>query len=145
MESKASQSCVNRHVPFCIVNRPFGCTSFWLFNWRPPKIRTNGLTSEHHVDPQTSPVPYTFSGGNTVKSGDKITVTVEGGDFLGFAGQAHDSKGEPIEDKDNPVTKVEFQGIAAAGYKGKVKFVGTVAKDGATFWVRKVLKEVDVE
>uniref|UniRef100_A0A1B0BIX8 Reelin domain-containing protein n=1 Tax=Glossina palpalis gambiensis TaxID=67801 RepID=A0A1B0BIX8_9MUSC len=138
----------------------------------PQQICTNGLTPEHHVDPQTSPVPYSFSGGNTVKSGDKITITLEGGDFLGFAIQAHDSKGEPIgtfkivesnksqtlscsnpDDtlthkkipKDNPITKVEFQWIAPAGYKGKVKFVGTVAKDGATFWVRKVLKEVDVE
>uniref|UniRef100_A0A1A9VZM2 Reelin domain-containing protein n=1 Tax=Glossina brevipalpis TaxID=37001 RepID=A0A1A9VZM2_9MUSC len=154
-------------LTFCLTVPAFGYST-----GGPQQICTNGLTPEHHVDPQTSPAPYSFSGSNVVKSNDKITITLEGSDFLGFAVQAHDPKGEPIgtfkivesnksqtlscsnpDDtlthkkipKDNPITKVEFQWIAPADYKGKVKFVGTVAKDGAVFWVRKVLKEVDVE
>lgn len=40
---------------------------------------------------------------------------------------------------------MEFQWLAPNNYKGKVTFYATVAKDGHTFWVRKVVKEVDVQ
>lgn len=62
----------------------------------PQAVCKNGLTPEHHVEPQSSAVPYSFSGSNGVKAGDKITLTLGGGDFLGFALQAHDKSGKPV-------------------------------------------------
>ncbi|KAM7352065.1 defense protein l(2)34Fc-like [Cochliomyia hominivorax] len=137
----------------------------------PPAVCKNGLTPEHHVDPQSSQVPYSFSGGNSVKAGDKITLTLGGGEFLGFALQAQDAKEQPVgtfkvvetnksqllkcsaagdtlthvQLNRKPITSVEFQWIAPADYKGSVKFVATVAKDGGTYWIRKVIKEVNVQ
>lgn len=62
----------------------------------PQAVCKNGLTPEHHVEPQSSKVPYSFSGGNGVKAGDKITLKLVGGEFLGFALQAHDKQGHPV-------------------------------------------------
>lgn len=62
----------------------------------PAAVCKNGLTPEHHVDPQSSQVPYSFSGGNSVKAGDKITLTLGGDEFLGFALQAQDAKEQPV-------------------------------------------------
>ncbi|XP_037826757.1 defense protein l(2)34Fc-like [Lucilia sericata] len=137
----------------------------------PAAICKNGLTPEHHVEPQSSQVPYSFSGGNSVKAGDKITLTLGGGEFLGFALQAQDAKEHPVgtfkvietnksqlltcsaagdtlthvQLNSKPITSVEFQWIAPADYSGAVKFVGTVAKNGGTYWIRKVIKEVTVQ
>lgn len=44
---------------------------------------------------------------------------------------------------DSPIKSVAFD-WDPTGYKGKVKFVATVAQDGGTYWIRKVLKEVEV-
>ncbi|XP_054744846.1 defense protein l(2)34Fc [Anastrepha obliqua] len=136
----------------------------------PNAICSNGLTPEHGVDGQSSPVPYSFSGDSKANNG-KVSLTLGGSDgFLGFAVQARDANDKPVgkfkvaeatksqtltcinpDDTlthkkiphDNPIKSVAFS-WEPAGYKGKVKFVATVAKDGGTYWIRKVLKEVEV-
>ncbi|XP_065356959.1 defense protein l(2)34Fc-like [Calliphora vicina] len=137
----------------------------------PNAVCTNGLRVGHHADPQTGEAPYSFSGENAVKSGEKIKITLSGDDFLGYVLQAQDDKQEPIgtfkilEDNKSqlltcsaegdtlthvqfdkkPITSVEFEWLAPADYKGNVKFVATVVKNYKTFWERKVTKDVTVE
>jgi len=62
----------------------------------PSAICKNGLTPEHHVDGQTSPVPYSFSGPDNVRSGEKIQITLGGENFLGLAIQVQNTRGQPI-------------------------------------------------
>ncbi|XP_036321754.1 defense protein l(2)34Fc isoform X1 [Rhagoletis pomonella] len=136
----------------------------------PKAICTNGLTPEHGLDGQSSAVPYRFSGDSKANNG-KVSLALGGSQgFLGFAIQARDANDKPVgtfkvvdsstsqtlscsnpDDTlthkkiphDNPIKSVAFA-WEPAGYKGKVKFVATVAKDGGTYWIRKVLKEVEV-
>ncbi|KAM7354459.1 defense protein l(2)34Fc-like [Cochliomyia hominivorax] len=137
----------------------------------PKSVCTNGLSVGHNAAPQTSEAPYSFSGENSVKSGEKIKITLSGDDFLGYVLQAQNAKEEPVgsfkilEDNKsqlltcsaegdtlthvqldkNPIKSVEFEWLAPADYKGTVKFVATVVKDYRTFWERKVTKDVNVE
>lgn len=62
----------------------------------PAAVCKNGLTPEHHVEPQSIQVPYSFSGSSAVKAGDKITLTLGGDKFLGFALQAQDANEKPV-------------------------------------------------
>ncbi|XP_037959729.1 defense protein l(2)34Fc [Teleopsis dalmanni] len=135
----------------------------------PNKICTNGLTPEHHLEGQTSSPPYSFSAAQSVRAGDKLSITLSGDDFLGFAIQAQDSDNKPVGTF-NPVDNHSSQTLTCSApgdtlthkklaepikslkiewtapqTKGKVRLVGTVAKNGATFWVRKVLLDVNVE
>ncbi|XP_011182078.2 defense protein l(2)34Fc isoform X2 [Zeugodacus cucurbitae] len=136
----------------------------------PTNICSNGLTPEHGVDGQSTPVPYSFSGDSKAQNG-KVSLTLGGSNgFLGFAVQARDANHKPVgkfkvvevtksqtltcsnaDDTlthkkiphDSPIKSVAFD-WDPAGYTGKVKFVATVAQDGGTYWIRKVLKEVEV-
>ncbi|XP_075149789.1 reeler domain-containing lethal (2) 34Fc [Haematobia irritans] len=154
-------------IACCLAAPVFGYSS-----GAPKEICSNGLTPEHSLPGQTSPVPYFFSGDSSVKAGEKITIKMGGDDFLGFAIQVHDTKNKPIGsfkivesnksqaltcsgsddtlthvkiDKSRIPNSVQFQWVAPADYKGKAKFVGTVAKDGATYWISKVIKEIEVQ
>ncbi|XP_067621353.1 defense protein l(2)34Fc [Eurosta solidaginis] len=136
----------------------------------PKTVCTNGLTPEHGLAGQNSAAPYSFSGDSQAKDG-KVSLTLGGSEgFLGFAVQAQDANNKPVgkfkvvegtksqtltcsnpDDtlthkkipRDSPIKSIAFS-WEPAGYAGKVKFVATVAKDGGTYWIRKVLKEVTV-
>lgn len=62
----------------------------------PKAVCTNGLTPGHHVQPQASEAPYSFSGKDSVRSGDKIAITLSGDDFLGYVLQARNAEEEPV-------------------------------------------------
>ncbi|XP_059222110.1 defense protein l(2)34Fc [Stomoxys calcitrans] len=157
---------------FLVIACCLAAPAFGYSTGAPREICSNGLTPEHHVPEQTSPVPYFFSGDDLVKGGEKITIKMGGDDFLGFAVQVHDANKKPIgtfkvvepnksqtlacSNADDTIThvkiskssipnSVQFQWVAPANYKGKARFVGTVAKDGATYWISKVIKEIEVE
>ncbi|XP_037825449.1 defense protein l(2)34Fc-like, partial [Lucilia sericata] len=112
-----------------------------------------------------------FYGKNSIKSGEKITLSLSGDTFLGFIIQARNARKKPIgrfkvvESKKSralecyanedtlinvklhrkPINGVQFEWLSPIDYKGTVKFVATVFKDRHTFWVRKVTKKVTVE
>ncbi|XP_061387413.1 defense protein l(2)34Fc [Musca vetustissima] len=154
-------------IACCLAAPAFGYSS-----GAPKEACTNGLTPEHHVKEQSSPSPYSVSTESVVKAGEKLTVTLGGGEFLGFAIQVQDSNKKPIGtfkvvesnksqlltcskagdtlthvkiDKKNIPNTLQFQWVAPADYKGKAKLVGTVVKNGVTFWVSKLLKEIEVQ
>lgn len=57
---------------------------------------SNGMVPGHHAQPQTIPAPYSISGDDTIKSGEKIKLSLSGDDFLGFMLQAQDDRKEPV-------------------------------------------------
>ncbi|XP_005188321.1 defense protein l(2)34Fc [Musca domestica] len=157
---------------FLVIACCLAAPAFGYSTGAPKEICTNGLTPEHHVEPQSSAVPYFFSADSAVKAGDKLTVKLGGDEFLGFAIQVQDSNKKPIGsfkvvesnksqtltcskaddtlthvkiDKKNIPNSLQFQWVAPADFKGKAKLVGTVAKNGATYWIGKVLKEIEVQ
>uniref|UniRef100_A0A1I8PB83 Reelin domain-containing protein n=1 Tax=Stomoxys calcitrans TaxID=35570 RepID=A0A1I8PB83_STOCA len=81
---------------FLVIACCLAAPAFGYSTGAPREICSNGLTPEHHVPEQTSPVPYFFSGDDLVKGGEKITIKMGGDDFLGFAVQVHDANKKPI-------------------------------------------------
>lgn len=62
----------------------------------PKEICSNNLTPEHRVEGQKTAAPYTLSGGNGVKAGEKLSLTLSGDGFLGFAIQARNAQDQPV-------------------------------------------------
>ncbi|XP_055905345.1 defense protein l(2)34Fc isoform X2 [Eupeodes corollae] len=133
----------------------------------PAKVCTNGLVPEHGVGSQSGSAPYSLSGGSSVKAGDQIELTLSGDEFLGWAIQAHSADNKPIgafkpdsnsqtiscSGPDNtlthkklkaPIKSLKIHWQAPEGHKGPVTFQATVVKNGGTFWVGKVKKDVAV-
>lgn len=81
---------------FLVIACCLAAPAFGYSTGAPKEICTNGLTPEHHVEPQSSAVPYFFSADSAVKAGDKLTVKLGGDEFLGFAIQVQDSNKKPI-------------------------------------------------
>lgn len=62
----------------------------------PKEICTNNLTPEHRAEAQKGAAPYAFSGDNGVKAGGKLSLTLSGDTFLGFAIQARNAQEQPV-------------------------------------------------
>ncbi|XP_055848535.1 defense protein l(2)34Fc [Episyrphus balteatus] len=133
----------------------------------PVAVCKNGLVPEHGVGAQSSSPPYSLSGGSSVKAGQQIDLTLSGDEFLGWAIQAHSADNKPIgafkpdsqsqtincSGADNtlthkklkaPIKSLKIKWQAPEGHKGPVTFHATVVKNGGTFWVGKVKKDVSV-
>uniref|UniRef100_A0A6P4FKX2 Defense protein l(2)34Fc n=1 Tax=Drosophila rhopaloa TaxID=1041015 RepID=A0A6P4FKX2_DRORH len=137
-----------------------------------PKTACGDLTPQHGAKLQTDKPPYFISGLTHVKGDQKLTLKLEGGDFLGFIIQARDgqnrvvgqfhvvdsqhsqtldcsAKGDTLTHlkatKGSPLTSLEFEWAPPAGYKGNVKFMATVVQTGFVYWVGRVTKDVTVE
>ena len=78
----------------------------------------NGLVPGHHARPQNTTAPYSFSGTDSVKSGEKIKLTLSGDDFLGFILQAQDDRHEPVgtfkvlEEDKSQLLKCSAEGVS---------------------------------
>lgn len=57
---------------------------------------SNILKVGHNAKPKTSINFFSLFGENSVKSGEKIKITLSGDDFLGYVIQAHNDKQEPV-------------------------------------------------
>ncbi|XP_023306374.2 defense protein l(2)34Fc-like [Lucilia cuprina] len=128
------------------------------------------LNPGYNEKPQNTKAPYQFYGKQSMKSGEKITLSLSGDTFLDFIIQAQNYRNEPIgrfnvveskkskaikcsaeEDTlinidlyNKPMKGVQFEWLSPINYKGTVNFVATVFKDRHTFWVRKVTRKVTV-
>ncbi|KAH8410251.1 hypothetical protein KR009_010078 [Drosophila setifemur] len=137
-----------------------------------PKAACRDLTPQHGAELQTAKPPYSFSGAAHVRNDDKLTLTLGGGDFLGFMVQARDGQNRIVGQfrvvdaahsqtldcsgkadtlthlkatKGSPLSGVTFEWIPPAGYVGNVKFMATVVQTGFVYWVGRVTKDINVE
>ncbi|EDW77388.1 defense protein l(2)34Fc [Drosophila tropicalis] len=137
-----------------------------------PKAACKDLTPQHGAELQTKKPPYSFSGPSHVRGDQKLTLTLGGGEFLGFIIQARDGQNRVVgkfevvdgvhsqtldcsgpadtlthlkATKGKPLSGLEFKWTAPEGYKGNVKFMATVVETGFVYWVGRVTKDIDVE
>ncbi|OQR78455.1 putative defense protein 3-like [Tropilaelaps mercedesae] len=121
-----------------------------------PEGACQSLTPKHQVNPQATQSPYgIFTSANSIRSGEAITVTVQGGAFRGFLIVARDAlSGQPIggswaaldnqakalacgltHSSNNDKQQASGQWTAPVGLRGRqVIFQAAVVKDIDTFW-----------
>ncbi|KAH8273975.1 hypothetical protein KR044_006819 [Drosophila immigrans] len=61
-----------------------------------PKVACGDLTPQHGAQLQTDKPPYSISGLSHVRSGEKLTLTLGGDEFLGFLIQARDGQNRVV-------------------------------------------------